>query len=502
MKTLNLIYELTKALNNIDNTSLLLDDVLAIITKKGFEYADIKIVDPSSEDIIIRHASGLSNAEIKRSRYKVGEGITGKVVDSGKAICIRDIDKDSRFLNKSGAYTPGASFFCHPILIDNKVTGTLNALSVCSSDDDFEEKDLLLKTITPMLSQSLKIHEKIERTNNQLKAENIELRSQLGSKRSLSNFIGKNSKMQHVFDQISMVANSNATVLIRGKNGTGKELVADTIHYSSIRSNKPFIKINCAALPESLLESELFGYEKGAFTGATQQKKGRFELADKGTLFLDEIGEINPSIQVKLLRFLQNREFERVGGVNTLHSNVRIIAATNKNLEKAIIDNTFREDLYYRLNVFPIYVPTLKERPTDITILSDFFLEKFNKENNKNITRISTPVIEMLTSYHWPGNVRELENCMERAVLVCQSDTIRASDLPPSLQTSENTEKLSDTWSLPQAIENLEKEMITEALKSTNYHQSKAATALGISERQIGYKIKKYNIDVKLINKD
>lgn len=492
----DLVLEISKALLNLDNPSLLLEDVLGLLRKRGLDYAAIKIVDPSSEEILIRYAAGLTAEEKQRGRYKVGEGITGTVVKTGEAILIRRIQDDSRFLNKTGASdVKEGSFYCIPIKFDEQVAGALSAFSRTPlSDDSFSEYADLLKAVVPFIAQALRINEKFQRQNQQLKEENLSLRSELQTKRQIANFVGSSSKMSQVFDQIRMVSNSNATVLIRGENGTGKELVAETIHYSSGRANKPMIKVNCAAIPENLLESELFGHEKGAFTGAIALKKGRVEVAEGGTLFLDEIGEISHATQVKLLRFLQSREFDRVGGQGTLQANVRIIAATNRNLEEEIRKGNFREDLYYRLNVFPIFVPALRERKSDITLLSDFFLEKYSNENRKGIKRISTPAIEMLMAYHWPGNVRELENAMERAVLLCQTDTIRAQDLPPSLQTSENTNRSYDHWSLPQAVENLEREMMVEALKNNAWHQGKAAQAIGVTERQMGYKLRKYGI--------
>lgn len=492
----DLVLEISKALLNLDNPSLLLEDILGLLRKRGLDYAAIKIVDPTSEEILIRYAAGLTAEEKQRGRYKIGEGITGTVVKTGEAITIRRIQDDPRFLNKTGASDEKeGSFYCLPIKFDDQVAGALSAFSRTPlSDEAYIEYADLLKAIVPFLGQALRINEKFQRQNQQLKEENLSLRSELQTKRQIANFVGSSSKMHQVFDQIRMVSNSNATVLIRGENGTGKELVAETIHYSSGRANKPLIKVNCAAIPENLLESELFGHEKGAFTGAIALKKGRVELADGGSLFLDEIGEISHSTQVKLLRFLQAREFDRVGGSGTMQANVRIIAATNRNLEEEIRKGNFREDLYYRLNVFPIFVPALRERKSDITLLADFFLDKYATENRKGIKRISTPAIEMLMAYHWPGNVRELENAMERSVLVCQTDTIRAQDLPPSLQTSENTNRSYDHWSLPQAVENLEREMIVEALKSNAWHQGKAAQAVGITERQMGYKLRKYGI--------
>jgi len=456
----------------------------------------VKIVDPTTEEILIRYAAGLTAEERQRGRYKIGEGITGTVVKNGEAIVIRQIQDDSRFLNRTGASdVKDGSFYCFPIHTGEQVVGALSAFTRTHlSDATFSEYAELLKAVVPFIAQALRINDKIQRQNKQLKEENITLRSELQSKRQIANFVGSSSKMNQVFDQIRMVSNSNATVLIRGENGTGKELVAETIHYSSERASKPMIKVNCAAIPENLLESELFGHEKGAFTGAIALKKGRVELAEGGTLFLDEIGEISHATQVKLLRFLQSREFDRVGGTSTQQANVRIVAATNRNLEEEIRKGNFREDLYYRLNVFPIFVPALRERKSDITLLADYFLEKYAHENKKTLKRISTPAIEMLMAYHWPGNVRELENSLERAVLLCQTDTIRAQDLPPSLQTSDNTNRSYDHWSLPQAVANLEREMIVEALKNNAWHQGKAAQAVGVTERQMGYKLRKYGI--------
>jgi Nif-specific regulatory protein len=252
-------------------------------------------------------------------------------------------------------------------------------------------------------------------------------------------------------------------------------------------------------LPETLLESELFGHEKGAFTGATEKKIGRFERAGGGTIFLDEIGDFSMNLQVKLLRVIQFREFERVGGTETIKSNVRIIVATNKNLEEQIKEKLFREDLYYRINVFPIFLPPLRERKDDIMLMADYFLEKFSKENNKRITRISTPAIEMLTSYHWPGNIRELENCIERAVLLCNEEVIRSEHLPPSLQMIRKSET-GTKRSLIEIIENKEKELIIDSLKKFAGRQRKAADELGLTERILGYKIKKYGIFPKLLS--
>jgi len=285
-------------------------------------------------------------------------------------------------------------------------------------------------------------------------------------------------------------------VLIRGESGTGKELIAQAIHYNSPRSKRPFVKVSCGALPETLIESELFGYEKGAFTGAQDRKKGRFELAQGGTLFLDEIGDVHPATQVKLLRVLQEREFERLGGTEPVKVNVRLVTATNKDMEQAIAQGAFREDLFYRLNVFAIFIPPLRERKPDVLLLADHFLERFASEHGKDIRRISTPAIDMLSAYHWPGNVRELQNVVERAVLVCDGHVIHAHHLPPTLQTAEASGTVMSV-SLDEAMNAYEKDLLQDSLKSARGNRAKAARLLRTTDRIFNYKVKQLGIDWK-----
>ena len=285
-------------------------------------------------------------------------------------------------------------------------------------------------------------------------------------------------------------------MLLRGESGTGKELIASAIHYNSARAKKPFVKVSCGALPDTLIESELFGYEKGAFTGADQRKKGRFELAEGGTLFLDEIGDVQLSTQVKLLRVLQEREFERLGGHETLKADVRLIAATNKDLERAIEKGSFREDLFYRLNVFPIFIPPLRERKPDVLLLADHFLQRFSAEHGRDIRRLATPAIDMLTSYHWPGNARELQNVIERAVLVCDGHVIHAHHLSPTLQTAEASGTVMSI-ALDDAVAAYEKDLLQDALKSARGNRAKAARLLRTTERIVNYKVRKLGIDWK-----
>jgi len=292
---------------------------------------------------------------------------------------------------------------------------------------------------------------------------------------------------------VAQVAGTSTTVLIRGESGTGKELIAHALHYNSPRAQGPFVKVNCAALPETLMESELFGHERGAFTGALERKKGRFELANGGTIFLDEIGELSLATQAKLLRVLQEREFDRVGGHELVRVDVRIIAATNRDLEHAIGERAFREDLYYRLNVFPMFVPPLRERKPDILLLADHFIEKYRVAHKKEVNRLTTPAIDMLMRYHWPGNVRELENVIERAMIVSDGPAIHGRHLPPTLQTP--VVNGAAPGSLKAAVERMEADLLADALKSARGSVAEATRLLSSTERIVRYKLRKFGID-------
>ncbi len=459
----------------------------------------VVLLDPDTNDLYIAASHGVDEVAARRTRYQVGEGITGRVVQSGKPVVVPQVSLEPLFLDRLGVRKrtlkqQELTFICVPILVNRRAVGALGVDLGYKPDRNYERSTKFLSIIATMIAQAIKVGHLIEADKQRLLDENIHLKQELRERYDFSHIIGNSGPLRQVYEQVTQVARTNTTVLLRGESGTGKELIAHAIHYNSLRASKPFIRVSCAALPETLIESELFGYEKGAFTGAQSRKKGRFELAEGGTLFLDEIGDLSIPTQIKLLRVLQEREFERLGGTETIKVNVRLIAATNKDMERAICQGEFREDLYYRLNVFTIFMPPLRERKSDVLLLADHFLEKYAREHSKSIRRISTPAIDMLTSYHWPGNVRELENIIERAVLVCETNVIHGHHLPPTLQTAEESGTVM-RLSLDAAVEAYERDIIQDALKTTRGNRKRAAKLLDTTERIIGYKVKKYGID-------
>jgi Nif-specific regulatory protein len=496
---LNVIYNVSHSvLVHKSDVSSLLKDVLDVLQRDlGIERGALTLKRDNL--LIIEASKGLSEKEKKRGQYKGGEGITGKVGLSGESIVIPDISQEPLFLDRTKTRQAiKIAFICVPIKHNDEIIGTLSIDCPLGITYRLAKALRILEIVANILADGVaRLRNEIEE-KKQLKAENLRLKNELVSHYRPNNIIGNCNSMRVVYGMISQVADSQATVLIRGESGTGKELVAKAIHYASPRKNKPFIAVNCAALPENLIESELFGHEKGAFTGANIQRKGRFELAKGGTLFLDEIGDISISVQVKLLRVLQERTMEKVGGHTSIKTDVRIIAATSRNLEELITKGLFREDLYYRLNVFPIHMPALRKRKTDIMLLADFFLDKYNKLYSKKINRISTQAINMLIGYHWPGNVRELENCIERAVLVNSNNVINGCNLPPSLQTAKESQSsviLDKSVGLETLVGSFEQEIIIEALEKNRGNVAKAAKSLHTTPRIMHYKISKLKID-------
>ncbi|WP_417912265.1 sigma 54-interacting transcriptional regulator [Candidatus Electronema sp. TJ] len=520
MQDLSCLYEITRNLAAATDLQEALDKAVAILAAmKKMENGTVTIVNPLTLELEIEVACGSTAAARKKGKYKLGEGITGRVVAGGEPVFVPCIGQEPLFLNRTGMRSEEqkrkSSFICVPIkaTVENEAalseghvraqSRCIGALSVdrCYGPDFGQqaEQDLRFLTIvSALIAQTVHRIQSVSREKDALRRENQQLRRELSAKNRIEEIIGNSSRMQEVFAMVHRVANSNATVLLRGESGTGKSMVAKALHHNSGRAKKPFVIVNCSALPETLLESELFGHEKGAFTGAVERKMGRFEQAQGGTLFLDEIGEISTAVQVKLLNVIQERTFQRLGGAELIKADIRLVAATNRDLEAAVREGRFREDFYYRLNVFPIYLPPLRERRTDILLLADYFLEQYSRENGKKIERISTSAIDLLIKYHWPGNVRELQNCMERAVLICDSSAITSVHLPPTLQSAESVGGSSGSpLSFTQAVENFERDLIIEALKQCNGNQTKAAERLETSLRIINYKIHNYGIDPK-----
>ncbi|MFC1820518.1 sigma-54 interaction domain-containing protein [Thermodesulfobacteriota bacterium] len=495
------LYDITKAIHGTLDLRKALYKVLDLLADHlGMNRGSITLLNPETSEIHIEVAHGISTTAKTRGRYKLGEGITGRVIETGRPMAIPSLNDEPLFLDRTGARSridkSKIAFICVPIKEGQRVIGALSVDRLFTGTSPPQEDVRLLSIISSLIAQKVAMLEKIKLEKDQLNKENIRLKKELSKKYSFSNIIGNSRKMQEVFHLISQVAKSNANVLLLGESGTGKELAANAIHYNSLRASKPLVKVNCAALPGNLVESELFGYEKGAFTGAHNQKAGKFELANNGTIFLDEIGSLILESQGKLLRVLQDRELERVGGVKVIKVNVRLIAATNIDLSSAVEKGTFREDLFYRLNVYPIYLPPLREREADLLLLADYFHERYADEYNKDIKRISTPAIDALTRYHWPGNVRELENCIERAVLLCEDQVIHSYHLPLTLQTAEDT-GTQQSRSLDDAVAGFEKDLLIDALKSSRGKIRQAANALETTERIFGYKVKKYGINPK-----
>ena len=495
---LSILIDINQAVSRGANLKDNLNAILQILSRSyNIKSGAVFLVAGDGESLELEAAIGY-DTNLAKMKYRFGEGLTGRIAQTGKPVVVPQVSREPLFLNRMSTWSAETdkeqSFVGVPIMLDYRVLGVFIISLPYSSRRDYDSTVKFLSLIASVLLQPIQLQKTIENERQRWSDENLILRQKLQEEHSLKNIIGNSHEMREVYAMVFQVSPADTTVLLRGESGTGKELIAQAIHYNSARRDKPFIRVNCAAIPENLIESEFFGYEKGAFTGAVARKKGRFELADGGTIFLDEIGDLSAMTQVKLLRVLQEQEFERVGGTETIKVNTRIIAATNADLERSIIDGKFREDLYYRLNVFTIILPPLRERRSDLLLLADHFMIKYGRKHGKLIKRISTPAIDMLMRYHWPGNVRELENCIERAVLVCQDNVIHSYHLPPTLQTAESSDTLI-RMGLERAVASYEKELIQEALKTSRGNKARAARLLDTTERVIGYKIDKYAID-------
>jgi len=467
----------------------------------GTERVVLSILNRKTGAIFIENAWGLTDEERARGVYRMGEGITGYVVQTGDSLVVPNIAEEPAFLDRTGARkdqdTSRLAFICVPVKLGREVMGTLSVDLSNASSAGLEEDRELLTVVAAMIAQAVQLHLARKEENAHLREENRRLLEELAQKRGPENIVGNSHPMQALYRFMAKVYDKTTPVLILGESGTGKELVAAALHYGSPRKDKPYIRFNCAAIPENLAESEMFGHEKGAFTGALNLRIGRFEEADGGTLFMDEVGELSLPIQAKLLRVLQARQFERVGGNKTLTVDIRLIAATNRDLSILVKEGKFREDLYYRLNVFPLLLPPLRERGSDILLLSDYFVEKYAKLHDSPVRRISTPAIDALMAYHWPGNVRELENVIERAVILSDDGVIHTYHLPPTLQTAESS-GTRYRGTLDERLDTVERELIVDALKASAGNMAQAARELGLSERVMALRVQKHGIDFRL----
>lgn len=538
------VYEISKILSSSLDVSKTLREGLNVLAHHlDFRRGMVTLLDVDGETLLLEAAVGLTANEWIAGRYRAGEGIIGRVFASGSPIVVPDISTEPLFLNRTGSLDESGDkpigFVGVPIRGGNETLGVLSIDRVVRRSGGFGSDVRLLSMVANLIGQSVALRRVVSQEHERLLTEAKRVRKEPRGRFKLDNVVGNSRGMQEVFAEVHQVAPSRSTVLLRGESGTGKEVIARSIHELSLRKGQPFIKLNCAALSESLLESELFGHEKGSFTGATGERKGRFELADSGTLFLDEIGDISPAFQTKLLRVLQEREFERVGGSRAIKVDVRLVCATNRNLEKMVAAGTFRADLYFRINVVSIFLPALRERREDIPALAKHFLERFNRENDRRM-QLSPGGQDVMQQCYWPGNVRELENCIERTATMAHHEAIDRDDFPcssnrcltqvlhfmkkedavspvlpmrESAQPADRAADSGDTEALEGAASQVapplpsrqfgddkpqgERERLVWAMEQCGWVQAKAARLLNISPRQMGYALQKYSIEVR-----
>ncbi|SEF61665.1 nif-specific transcriptional activator NifA [Vibrio hangzhouensis] len=508
---LNSMYEISRELNSSLNYCESTSRVLRILHEEcGLLCGVLAIKDLERNIMLVKsvHSPYSDDALDTNVSYKAGEGVIGEFLLQNSTIVIRDLSKDMRFANKLALYDYTKPFICVPLKdSSNHTIGALSAQPLYSSDDYISVLCRFLEMIASLIAKNVLLAHQVENKQVQLLKERDGLRRKIRNNYSFDNLVGHTQAMRQIFEQVRLVSKWDSTVLLRGESGTGKEVIANAIHYNSSRSNNTFVKLNCAALPDNLLESELFGHEKGAFTGAVKQRKGRFEMAHNGTIFLDEIGETSPAFQAKLLRVIQEQEFERVGGTDTISVDVRIIAATNRNLEAEVANDSFREDLYYRLNVMPMQLPPLRERLPDIPDLVEFMINNLSKKQKRKLS-ITDAALRVLMSHSWPGNVRELQNTIERAAILTESGVIEQNVIlfpdKPSMVMPLSGQLNKQHQERPKPIAEVgrftpsdERQAVIDALEQTGWVKAKAARLLNMTPRQIAYRIQIMNIDMK-----
>jgi len=527
---LDILLEVSQILSEGLELSQVFQRAMSALGKQlDMQTASLVLWDAATEQYRTVAAVGMTQEEIARGRYAPGEGVTGQVLQTGEPAVVADVTAHPAYLNRTrqagdeqgATATTNAptSFICIPVRDGDRWVGVISVIKSATKEAELQAEARLIQIVAGAFAQTIRLHQLVQQEKHDLLAENEALKDNLRARYRFDNIIGSSPAMLDVLGTIAQVASSRATILLLGETGCGKELIAKAIHYNSTRHEKPLIRVNCGALSAQLLESELFGHVKGAFTGAVKDKVGRFEAADGGTIFLDEIGTLDMQLQVKLLRVLQEREFERVGDHHTLQSDVRVIAATNLDLEEEVRKGTFREDLYYRLNVVTINLPPLRARREDIPRLIDHFLDRYNKENARELRKISRDVLNTLLRYPWPGNVRELENAIERAVVLSTGEEYSEDLLPLQIRmfaqqvrgdsTDESIEALSarladhaikqyqmcegEIYDL--VINEVERQLIREALEFNNNVKVRTADFLGINRNTLNKKVKELGVE-------
>jgi len=500
------LYRVSEILSRSLDFSQTVRGVLEVLDEEaGLSRGMVSVLDPDSGDLVVNAIHGAEMPADEPVRYQPGEGVLGVLLEDKRSIALPVAGRDPRFLNRLGIYARDLPFIAAPINVGGSLRGVLAVQPDEPDDGQLAERARFVEMVANLIGRSVRLSLDVEKEKRSLAEERDSLRREVRHQFGFDNIVGRSAAMRRVFDQVRMVSKWNTTVLIRGETGTGKELIANAIHYHSPRARGPYVRLNCASLPENLLESELFGHEKGAFTGAISARRGRFESADGGTLFLDEIGEISPAFQAKLLRVLQEGEFERVGGSRTVKVDVRVIAATHRDLESAVDAGDFREDLYYRLNVMPIRLPALRERPEDVPALARHLVGRIAEMQGRPLT-VTEAALRRLSQHPWPGNVRELENCLERAAVMSPTGTIDADlirldsarDTPPPAPVASMANAPTPASPAPIGDEPQdERSRVIAALEQAGWVQARAARLLGMTPRQIAYRIQTLNIEVR-----
>jgi Nif-specific regulatory protein len=489
-KALEFLLTFSKSLSSTLDQGQLLDIIIeSAKTLTQAEGTSLLLLDDVTQTLKFAHATGEVSEELKKLSVAMGQGIAGWVAREQKPQIVNQTDKDDRWykgIDEKTKFTT-RSLLCVPLLSGNKTIGVLEAINKMDGQNfDLDDQELL-QQFAELAAQVLENADKY----NRLKDENLQLRDELASRYTIT---GKSQAVEEVLGLARRVASGNTTVLLQGENGTGKELLARFIHYQSPRAEKPFIAVNSAAIPVELLESELFGHEKGAFTGAAGRRKGRFELAHGGTIFLDEVGDLPPAVQAKILRVLQEREFERLGGSETIKVDVRIIAATNRDLLQLVKGGLFREDLYYRLNVFQIFLPPLRQRAEDIPVLAQHFLEHFARETKKQVKGFSEDALNAMMHYSWPGNIRELQNAVERAVVMSTGHMVTMQHLPRLVDGAATKDGIPPTLTWDEAQDVFKREYMIKALEANGWNQRKTARILDIQPSYLSRLLRELDI--------